>query len=390
MIRVKQHAAELKEVARTALACGAVALAVGLSGCATGQAAHPSVEIAMVRTKVSGVTSNVSKFAYDYPIGISALGDFTSNASCTLDTMICGRDPKNGKVLKIAPVSTTELVGYAGIRSLDVSSEYAPNNKNAPTRYTKTGARGISLQENFSFSFAARGITHNYWIQNTAVFDTANNTYYLETGFFTLRGADRTIVSRQFYSTKSMHYDLPDDLYLISRTYESKRGPKVSLQYKMGNGKLVTYANITFDYKPSDRPSFIAGIPAKGQVDRADLVFAGSGSGMVALVSSINAQLGFYYYDGSRFVPFSAFESYAPDIYGQSRWVQKYSSVVKKGTKIVHENGGVSTAEEVSGAKVSVENDGYAQVTTGNNGNGAVYFGFRPPVPEGVLELLRK
>lgn len=344
------------------------------------------------------------------PTGISAVGnsEIVNNLSraedCGIDVM-CGSNA--GRSVVISPVTTTEVVGSIRLNTMQISTNYNPTtNKHGITRYSKVHLSNGSIQENLTLQLSYEKQTYYYWIQNVVNFRPASSTsgtleftssawmvnaagisVYGKGSVYDNKNDGEVLTSTSSdyqYSTKYMKYSSPS-INLIAKVSRNADGlAVVTLGYSgrgVGSGSTasgeVNYDKLTLNAVLTKAPSFIVGTQ-DNTLNRADLVLGGAWNSYVGAYTKIGMELGLYYYDSkTRSVrSFSALES------------ATYSAQWKgeRGRQVTE---GMDTGETAMGVKVTMEPNGYAVLSPGNNGQGRLYLNVNSPVPKELTESLR-
>jgi thermopsin len=212
-----------------------------------------------------------------------------------------------------SPIITSEVEGYFKVSAI---SAYNPNGE---SQYNVPNS-GASLQLNAVVVVElANGQKQYYWAQDVISFITDKDEFHISNNIWNDSGGPDTLSSYaimgngKVYSSKyyaytalSSTYTPPMSGYLIMRAYQVDGSVRIDFGYELGSGGVVWYDHVTITpYEPVVNAYFEAGarLSSDGLPLDAELVFAGYANSEWTNFTSLSAELGLYYWNGSAWLP---------------------------------------------------------------------------------------
>jgi thermopsin len=212
-----------------------------------------------------------------------------------------------------SPIITGEVEGYFEVSAI---SAYNPNGE---SQYNVPNS-GASLQLNAVVVVElANGQKQYYWAQDVIGFITDKDEFSIWDNVWNDSGGSDTLSSYaimgngKVYSSKyyaytalTNTYTLPMSGYLIMRAYQVDGSLRIDFGYELGSGGVVWYDHVTITpYEPVVNAYFEANAQLASDETPldAELVFAGYGNSEWTNFTSLSAELGLYYWNGSAWLP---------------------------------------------------------------------------------------
>jgi len=212
-----------------------------------------------------------------------------------------------------SPIITGEVEGYFEVSAISAYNSNGESQYNVPNS-------GASLQLNAVVVVElANGQKQYYWAQDVIGFITDKDEFSIWDNVWNDSGGSDTLSSYaimgngKVYSSKyygytalTSTYTLPMSGYLIMRAYQVDGSLRIDFGYELGSGGVAWYDHVTITpYEPVVNAYFEANAQLASDETPldAELVFAGYGNSEWTNFTSLSAELGLYYWNGSAWLP---------------------------------------------------------------------------------------